>query len=345
MYKFNDLKKYEYFKKMDLNYIFDSLTGVVARQYILDFARSLVSDKIPFAMAMLDLDNFKKINDEYGHKAGDECLIEIAQKLMKHVGSNGVVGRFGGDEFVIVYLKSNTYDDLHKFYSSLYEGDERCLRINTVFDGSEIFVTATTGSASFPLDANNYNELFTKMDKALYRGKVKGRNCFIIYVHEKHKDIVVNERGTSSLLSKVEDLKRIAFAAPKEFLVRRIIDYLYFTIHSYELFYVNKKNNCVFAKNKDKCKFKTDIFKEFDDKMHDTEILFLSGVDNVISKFENINQLVESEIVLALVVARVGDEGFIVLFENSVNRIWQDSDLVLLEYATTLLENRIKLGK
>ena len=120
MYKIEDLTKYEYFKGADINFVLDSLTGVISRQYILDFARYLIYKKVEFAMCMIDLDNFKYINDSYGHSAGDICLKDIGENLIRCVGSDGLVGRFGGDEFIIIYLKSNKYDDIHYFLSEVY---------------------------------------------------------------------------------------------------------------------------------------------------------------------------------------------------------------------------------
>lgn len=120
MYKIEDIKKYDYFKNADENFILDSLTGVIARQYILDFAKHLIKNQIPFAMAMIDLDNFKSINDNYGHHVGDLCLKYTAEGIEKVVGDKGLVGRFGGDEFIILYLKANDYNSIHDFFDTLY---------------------------------------------------------------------------------------------------------------------------------------------------------------------------------------------------------------------------------
>ena len=86
MYSVNDLKKYEYFTKLlkdnKIEYVLDPLTGVIARKYILDFVKTLIIDKTPFTMAILDLDNFKEINDNYGHATGDRVLENIGNDLI-----------------------------------------------------------------------------------------------------------------------------------------------------------------------------------------------------------------------------------------------------------------------
>ena len=226
MYTVEDLNKYNYFKDADLNYVLDSLTGVISRQYILDFARMLVDSNTPFAMCMMDLDNFKYINDSYGHDAGDKCLSTVAENLRTFTGEDGLVGRFGGDEFIILYLKSNKYQDIHDFFAGLF-GPDGAVRRSIYIDTVRVFITATVGSASFPLDADTYNDLFLKMDKALYRGKSKGRNCYIIYVHEKHKDIVVHERGTNSLLEKIQKLDAVIKNTTKENYIKEMLSNLF----------------------------------------------------------------------------------------------------------------------
>ena len=115
MYTFDDLKKYEYFKNINMSYALDSLTGVLSRSNILGFAKYLVDNKIPFMMGILDIDNFKLVNDNYGHKVGDECLKSIAANLAKYIGEDGLVGRFGGDEFVVIFFKYTSYDEVHDY--------------------------------------------------------------------------------------------------------------------------------------------------------------------------------------------------------------------------------------
>ena len=336
MYSIEDLKRYDYFDGAEINFVLDSLTGVISRQYILDFARYLVLKKVEFAMCMIDLDNFKYINDSYGHNAGDICLKDIGENLIRCVGTNGLVGRFGGDEFIIIYLKSNKYDDIHDFLSEVY-GPNGAVRKRILLNNARVFITATTGTASYPIDATDYNELFLKMDKALYRGKIKGRNCYIIYVHEKHKDIVVNERGTNSLLSKILDIKHLVEKSNHEQIVGNVLDYLYRSLHVAQAFFLDINNEVKDVKKEEKYFYGKNCNFFIDKIVGDKEIFSSSDPKDLKDRFPESIEYMEKNKVHAIVISRIKGKGFFVLYENNVTRMWQDYDLVLIEYASTLL--------
>lgn len=189
MYTEEYLRTYSFFdqqlKAASCASIHDSLTGIIARHWIVQFVHSLIDEGKPFTLVILDLDNFKDINDHYGHKAGDKVLSTVADGLKRFVGTSGVAGRLGGDEFLAVVFGYNEYDAIHGFFTGIF-GPEGVFRKNIEIGGESSFITATIGSAAFPRNAQDYDTLFAKVDKALYRGKSKGRNCFIIYVPEKH---------------------------------------------------------------------------------------------------------------------------------------------------------------
>ena len=337
MYTKDDLKKYKYFDGADINFVLDSLTGVISRQYILDFARFLVEHNTPFAMCMMDLDNFKYVNDSYGHNAGDKCLQIVAENLQRCTGDEGLVGRFGGDEFIIIYLKSNKYDDVHDFFARLYDTNG-AVRRSIYLDKIRVFITATVGSASYPLDAESYDDLFMKMDKALYRGKSKGRNCYIVYVHEKHKDIVVSDRGTNSLLNKTLDLKQLAQKSNKDDLIKATINYLYRSLHPKDIVFVYKNNDVISAALNTNLNVGNNMYFILDRIMGAKQIFPSSNPNDIKSRFPETDLIITNNKIHAFVSARVKDVGFIILYENAVTRMWQDYDLVLINYAATLLE-------
>ena len=179
------LKRVPWFATQDLEHAFDNLTEVFTRDVVRDYIHHLIDTKVPFSLFMADVDNFKYINDGYGHRAGDEVLSSIAKFLMDSVGDKGIVGRFGGDEFILVCENITDYDAVweigHKINMTIG---------NLKFTNRDMpSVTLSMGVARYPLDTTDYEELWNLTDKALYRGKMKGRNCFIIYLESKHKNL------------------------------------------------------------------------------------------------------------------------------------------------------------
>ncbi len=209
MYSAGKLKKYPYFERRmresGLGGILDSLTGVISRSFIMEFVRSLIERGLPFTFAILDLDNFKFINDTYGHRIGDQVLQVVANDLITYLGDDGLVGRFGGDEFLIVCLRKMNYQERKAFFDPMYYGDT-VLRKSPTLSDCKPFITGTIGSATYPDDATDFDELFGLIDKTLYRGKSKGRNCYIIYVEEKHRDIEIQKLAGHGLFSSVHDM-------------------------------------------------------------------------------------------------------------------------------------------
>ena len=166
---------------------FDSLTGVYERFAIEGLVRLLLSENHPFTLLLIDGDNFKNVNDGYGHKVGDLVIKTISERIKSAFENIGFVGRFGGDEFIVVMPDIVEYDDV---WSVCHDLHAKFVGFS-VPDYPSIFITITVGLSPPPVDGSDYDELFAKADKALYRGKQKGRNCFIIYLNEKHSGIKI----------------------------------------------------------------------------------------------------------------------------------------------------------
>ena len=125
---------------------------------------------------LLDLDNFKQINDLFGHVEGDSLLIETAEKLEYFCRNTDKVGRLGGDEFII-FLRSVKEKDIDPLASRLLE------RIRREYSGSDaaVEVTASIGIAHYPRDGKTFAELYHCADVALYVAKRKGKNQYARY--------------------------------------------------------------------------------------------------------------------------------------------------------------------
>ena len=161
--------------------ITDELTGLYNRRYLEQvIERELVRSQryaIPCSMIFLDLDHFKKINDQYGHFTGDEVLEEVSSQIAQSLRSFDLPCRYGGEEFAILAPQTDK--------SGAMEVAERIRKKveQLEFPGIPEVITISGGVATFPQDANSASELIKKADQALYLAKTRGRNQISQYQH------------------------------------------------------------------------------------------------------------------------------------------------------------------
>jgi diguanylate cyclase (GGDEF)-like protein len=160
----------------------DQLTGLLNRR---EFDRVLGEETErsrrfghPVALVMVDIDHFKSINDAHGHPAGDVVLREVAKRLAAGIRSVDRVARFGGEEFGLLIMESDST-------AALDAARRACAAIEaaavSVRDGLSLRVTVSAGAASLPADAATGEALVTAADKALYAAKAGGRNRAMAY--------------------------------------------------------------------------------------------------------------------------------------------------------------------
>ncbi len=341
MYDKDFFKENEYFRNFLNEDILDSLTQVISRKYMLGYVQYLIEKDIPFSMGIMDVDNFKMINDTYGHSLGDLALSIIAERMVNYVGDMGVVGRFGGDEFVFVYLGDNHYQSVYEFAKGMY-GDYSVVRNNFKLGKVAPFITATIGTASYPLDAQNFEELFTKADKALYRGKTKGRNCYIIYVHDKHKDIEISKLQKQCVYEIMDHLSEILEDSE---IYEAIPNALLCIANSLRIsggFYLNNNNEIVL------CSTKGIVYRsKFD--CEDIERLFrrnentyeASNLIPISNKSDEFNRYCIDNKILAVIIKKIAYKnfykGYIALFDSATERIWQEDDKTLLTFLEKII--------
>lgn len=180
----------------------DPGTDLLNKRAITDYVRKLIDSKPDHnvTIAIIDVDDFKTVKDTYGHMFGDEVLYKVADILRDAVGSRGLCGRIGGDEMFIVMEGLNDNEGIRSVLRTvrnnikwLYHDDSRNIKI-----------TCSIGSATYPGDADNYNELFRIADKVLYLAKGKGKDRYIIYHEDIHKAYVYG-------MGKIGDIDEKAF--------------------------------------------------------------------------------------------------------------------------------------
>jgi len=161
----------------------DGLTGAFNRIYLYEFLEKEIQTsgrRYPISIALFDVDNFKKLNDTYGHLFGDKVLQTVVRIAREKVRKGDIVARYGGEEFIIVFnhLESN---EAYK----VVERIRRAIESETIEDNLiQTRVTVSFGIASYPLHADNVKDLIKCADVAMYRAKSSGKNCTVIYNQE-----------------------------------------------------------------------------------------------------------------------------------------------------------------
>ncbi len=187
-------------KLYHLAYI-DQLTGVPNRTRFREDFDNIIDDvnagKYCGALAIFDLDNFKTINDNYGHATGDTMLQRLAEHLENNANFSGKIYRLGGDEFVILLMeeakKFPNYEHLRQYYKNIFQD---ALQSYTMPD-IDSACTISMGISFFPQHGRRMSELLRKSDIALYKAKSAGRNRLEIF-HDRYdtvkrpKDLYVN---------------------------------------------------------------------------------------------------------------------------------------------------------
>ena len=161
----------------------DSLTGLLNHSNISDsFQREFIRAKrtnLPLSYAIIDLDNFKSVNDTYGHFVGDTVLKSLSYVLMERLRATDIVGRYGGEEFVVIMGNTNVHSAkrviniIRKNFSKI---------AHNAFS-KEFNVTFSCGLAGYP-EFTNTKTIFENADKALYKAKRTGKNKVVIYKDE-----------------------------------------------------------------------------------------------------------------------------------------------------------------
>lgn len=175
-------KEIELKKQADM----DFLTEVYNRATTERLVSQVVSQKVidgkgVHAFLICDLDNFKTVNDTLGHQIGDKVLVDAAHILKKHFRQTDIIGRLGGDEFIVLIQNINSFSAIKSTVGRLVKEFDQ-----TYGEGDKtVRITVSIGISLSPLQGSDFLTLYEKADKALYRVKENGRNGFAIFEEEE----------------------------------------------------------------------------------------------------------------------------------------------------------------
>ncbi|NLP43205.1 MAG: diguanylate cyclase [Peptococcaceae bacterium] len=172
-------------EKLKILATIDSLSGLYNRLEFMNLAKpefaSSKRHKEKLSLLMMDLYNFKNINDTFGHAVGDEVIREMGRAILSSFRKSDIAGRIGGEEFALL-LKNTSLEEATKAAEQFREA---IARKKVLYEKQEISFTVSIGVAAFysHLDnSSNIGDLLKKADDALYKAKAKGRNCVVVYM-------------------------------------------------------------------------------------------------------------------------------------------------------------------
>lgn len=340
MYSKEELDEVECFKNKDIDILLDDLTRTLSRPYIIEYVQHLIKNNISFSLSLLDIDNFKDVNDKYGHQMGDKVIAHFGQRIVTAVGKTGFVGRYGGDEFLIVTPNLQTYDERWKYLRNLLLNAFRSeISVNNI----NLRMTATVGSAAYPSDASNYEKLFNMVDKALYRGKQKGRNCFIIYNEALHYKINIDSpQGRVSLY---QVMNRIGNILAKNEPFENILKYAFDVTMSYcaltDVYFITKKCKNYISTTKERLEIPYDVIDEARKDLKTDGIKVINNNDELNGQFPKLYDFCKNDVVKAFNVTQVqaSDEeyGYLVFADRDRKRIWQTDEIILFVFFSKML--------
>lgn len=204
------------------DYVMDSGLPILDKRSIVNYAKQIFrTAQVSTYLVILDLDNFKTVNDTFGHLYGDEVLLRTVEIVKNGIGRMGMLGRIGGDELMIVLTGIESQVELRNLLRSIRTD------IEWSFKGKKegLNVTCSIGVAAYPDNGNSYDKIFQLADRMLYLAKNKGKNRYIIYTPEIHDAPVTLSKEEWSVKANAlkEDKIGVAQRMLEDFLIRRIV--------------------------------------------------------------------------------------------------------------------------
>lgn len=178
--------------KHELNYnaSHDDLTGLVNRNYFKQVFDKRISKKNNLdklvALLFLDIDRFKELNDSFGHKFGDEVLIEVSNRFKSVLRSDDLISRHGGDEFLILIDKIEKEEHIINIIKNIMS----TMNAPIYFNNHNIYLTVSIGISLYPNDGNSVDDLLKNADSAMYKAKDEGRNTFRFYTEDMTQKVM-----------------------------------------------------------------------------------------------------------------------------------------------------------
>jgi len=182
---------------------YDELTGVATRRLVEAKVSELLAGRgdEQFALIFMDLDDFKNINDYYGHSVGDALLKQFAQRIGFHLRDTDLLSRISGDEFLLLLSPVESESEVVDFVARLLER----IKAPYLIDGSEVFASASIGVSCFPQHGRAYDTLCQNADIAMYRAKSRTKGTFAIFDGNMELETAERMKNEQALRLAIQD--------------------------------------------------------------------------------------------------------------------------------------------
>lgn len=340
----------------------DLLTGLYNRNTSEALIRQELSERkySTGALLILDLDNFKKINDTYGHLYGDAVLSETAHKIVKNFRREDISGRLGGDEF-IVYMRNIVSKE-----TVLQKAEQMCNLLKTVYSSGQhrVEVSVSIGIAFFPQDGEHFNLLYDRADIALYQVKKLGRNGYRMFEHGMHKDKVkcigTEVRNEASLRKTFSDnvteyiFKILYNSNDLELTINSVLELLarhYDMHHGYVLEYMKDTNtySMTFEWCGEECEqcieymqnIPLEDWNEIHERVQKGGILYVNDIEKEDSKLKQLNKIAKT-FILCQVMHQDEVLGLIGIDDIHGKKIFSNQELETIKTAVEIIGTFLK---
>ncbi|MEZ6119234.1 MAG: EAL domain-containing protein [Pirellulaceae bacterium] len=197
---------------------YDNLTNLPNRRYFCERLAELVecsrATQQRFSVLFIDLDDFKHVNDSFGHEAGDELLVAATRRIREHLPPDSLLARFGGDEFALILPQLDEDPDF-----DLPQLASECL-LETLaqpfmIESNKVFIGCSVGATTFPDDADDMRNLMRNADMAMYAAKSSGKNCWVAFDRKMNEAVETRRQVLADLREGIRQEQFEVFYQPQ----------------------------------------------------------------------------------------------------------------------------------
>lgn len=202
-------------KKIKKLAYYDILTGLPNRTYLNETLKNELevakTSGIGGVVFFIDVDNFKILNDTFGHGFGDEILVDIGKRFKELVGEDKFIARLGGDEFIILLKNINDRTVIDNILNEIVSSFEKPFYI----EEKEFYLTISIGVTLYPKDGDNLDELLKNADTAMYRAKDSGRARYVYFEKDMNEKSFEKMQMQNKLRNAIENDELVLYYQPK----------------------------------------------------------------------------------------------------------------------------------